>query len=137
MHNDHRLRAFSSRGEKPGQSAGVAEGSLRSRHAPTSAPAIPGRFDNECVPVYNESVDEHRWEADGHWQGPHDVRIFLRHNRLFAGFWLPLFLGIAWAVFTDVTHLGLIEIPLGLFAAGTVWFVFMFGFAHGWIAEGN
>jgi hypothetical protein len=81
------------------------------------------------------SVEErHRWDADAHWQGSRDVRVFIRENGFFAGFWLLILMGIAWAVFTDVTHLGLIEIPLGLFAAGVVWLLFMFGFAHGWIA---
>jgi hypothetical protein len=44
---------------------------------------------------------------------------------------------MAWAVFSDVIHVGLLGVPLGLLATGVVWFVFMFGFAHGWIAEGN
>jgi hypothetical protein len=71
-------------------------------------------------------------------QGPRDVRSFLYENRFFAALWWLVVTGIARAIFTDVVQWpALIGIPLSLLAGGAVWFAFMFGFAHGWIAEGD
>jgi hypothetical protein len=74
---------------------------------------------------------------DGHWQGPHDLRIFLSKNRAFAGLWHVVVTLIAVVALTDVLDSRLFGIPAGIAAGSLAWFVFMFGFAHGWIAEGD
>jgi hypothetical protein len=77
------------------------------------------------------------WDSDGHWQGPHDLRVFLRRNWFFAGIWLAIFSGFFLLVFTDVMHSQRIGIPLGLLVGWVAWFGLMFAFAHGWISEGD
>jgi hypothetical protein len=89
------------------------------------------------IRVYNVTMELHGWDSDGHWQGPRDLRTFLRSNRVFAAFWLVVLSGMGLAVATDVVDSGLTGIPLGLLVAWVVWFAFMYGFAHGWIAEGD
>ena len=58
-------------------------------------------------------------------------------NKGFAGFWYLVVTLIAVVALTDVLDSRLLGIPVGVAGGTLVWFVFMFGFAHGWIAEGD
>jgi hypothetical protein len=82
-------------------------------------------------------VEHQAWDSDRRWQGPHDLRVFLRRDRFFGGLWFGFFTGFFLLLFTDVMHSKLIDILLGLLAGWVVWFGFIFAVAHGWICGGD
>jgi hypothetical protein len=85
-----------------------------------------------------EPPDEPQWSDDGRWEGPHDVRAFLRHNRFFAGFWFIVAAPIGWAMFVSLAPLrDDYAVPIGAFVGVGFWWLFMFLFSHGLIAEGD
>ena len=81
---------------------------------------------------------EPHWSDDGYWEGPHDVRVFLRHNRLFAIFWFIFAAPLCWVMFVSFAPLrDDYSVPIGAFVGIGVWWLFMFGFSHRLIAEGD
>jgi hypothetical protein len=78
------------------------------------------------------------WSDDGYWQGPHDVRVFLRHNRFFAIFWFIVAAPIGCAMFVSFAPLSeSYSVPIGAILGVGFWWLFMFLFSHGLIAEGD
>ena len=83
------------------------------------------------------------WElrsgGDPVWVGPRSLRIFLRQNRLFAGWWLFGLSFISFGFWVDAGGISspFAAIPLGLLTGVIVWLGFMFAFSRGWLAEGD
>ena len=71
-------------------------------------------------------------------RGPHDIRIFLRHNRFFATFWFVVAAPIGGAMFMAFMPLEhSYSLPLAIPVGIGFWWLFMFLFSHGLIAEGD
>jgi hypothetical protein len=76
------------------------------------------------------------WNDDGYWIGPRDLRVFVRSNRFYVGFWFVVITGIALAVWVDVVKApAWVAIPLGLFTGVLATLGLMFGFSRGWVAD--
>ena len=82
-------------------------------------------------------VPQDLWDENGYWVGSRKVRLFVRRNRFMAGIWLVLLLGFFVTLWCDVADSRAIGLPVGAATGAAVWFVLIFGFAHGWIAEGD
>jgi len=78
------------------------------------------------------------WDDDGYWQGPPDLGVFLRVNWAFAAMWAVVLIGIASAAIAAYTPMrGWFAPPFGIAAGGAAWLLFMLGFSHRLIAEGD
>jgi hypothetical protein len=78
------------------------------------------------------------WDDDGHWQGPHDLGVFLRANAPFAAMWALVLFAIASVAISEFTRFhGWYAAAFGVMLGGAAWLLFMLGFAHGLIAEGD
>ena len=75
------------------------------------------------------------WSDNGYWEGPHDVRFFLRHNRFFAIFSFICVAPIGWAMFVSFAPLrDDFSFPIGAFVGVGFWWLNMLGFSHGLLA---
>jgi hypothetical protein len=78
------------------------------------------------------------WDDDGYWQGPRDLRVFLRANSLFATFWALFCIAFASAVIATETSIhGWYGFPFGVVVGGAAWLLFMFLCSHRLLAEGD
>jgi hypothetical protein len=83
-------------------------------------------------------VSDELWNEDGVWQGPRDLRFFLRTNWYVAAFWWMVLTFITIGIiFGEAEIPGLYAIPLGILAGAAATLFFMFLFSRGWIAEGD
>ena len=83
--------------------------------------------------------DPEDWWDEGTWKGPRDLRLFLRKNAFFAGFYYVVFWWIALAVLNDVIprlwgwYAPILAAGMALAPAALI----MFLYSRGWISEGD
>jgi hypothetical protein len=66
------------------------------------------------------------------------LNTFLRHNAVFAVFWLLVVLAIMLVLFADQFHSQYFySVPLAIAGGVSVWLTLMFCFSRGWISEGD
>ena len=87
------------------------------------------------TPERNEPTSGELW-ANGFWQGPRDVRVFVRHNRGFPWFYL-LFYGVLSGVILWVEVGRWYAVPLAVAIAAGLTFVKTFLFSRGWMGNGS
>ena len=88
---------------------------------------------------YDLTVTDPRWDANGFWVGPRNLRDFLKINWFFVAFWQFVVTFIALAFWFDVANVSSwpLALPLAVVSGGLVTLGFMFAFSRGWIAEGD
>jgi hypothetical protein len=96
---------------------------------------------SEGVKLRRESVcdRDEMWSSESVWVGPRSLRVFVRKNRFFVGFWAFVLTGISIAFWADAVGLRswLLILPLSLATSAAATTCFMFAFSRGWIAEGD
>jgi hypothetical protein len=78
------------------------------------------------------------WNYDeGRWIGPPDLRFFLRENWWYCAYWFVGDMLIVGGICANVAGWGWLGVPVGIAAGASVWFLMMFAFSRGWMAEGD
>jgi hypothetical protein len=99
------------------------------------------REPSEGVTLTRESAcdGDEMWSRDSVWVGPRSLRVFVRLNRFFVGFWAFVLTGISIGFWADAVGLTswLLILPLAIATGVAATACFMFAFSRGWIAEGD
>jgi hypothetical protein len=92
-------------------------------------------WDHVGAPKRNEPPSHELW-ANGFWQGPRDLRVFVRHNRGFPWFYL-VFYGAAAGVISWVEIERWYAFPIAVAIAAGLTLVQTFLFSRGWLGNAS